>query len=799
MTELRDQLQLSLGHAYNLERELGGGGMSRVFIAQETALGRSVVVKVLAPDLAAGLSAERFQREIKLAAALQHPNIVPLLTAGASGATGDLPYYTMPFVDGLSLRARLARGTAMPIAEIISILKDVARALGYAHERGVVHRDIKPENVLLSGDAAVVTDFGIAKALQSSRTEAPGGTLTQVGTSLGTPAYMAPEQAAGDPETDHRADIYGLGCMAYEMLTGRPLFANKLPHQLFLAHASEKPAAIEPQRPDCPKALATLVMRCLEKPPGLRPQSAREIQQQLEGVSTPTGAMSFTMPPQRTVMLTGALALLLFVAIAVAVAAARSRRAETSPERSIAVLPFESAGGDTSNTYFAEGVAEELITAFSKVPGLRVAGRSSSFRYNSKTADTKDIGATLNVASVLEGSVRRAGDRMRVTATLMNAKDGVVLWSESYERDIKNAFAMQDDITNAIVAALQVRLASGPTAPAVVTREVNPEAYDLYLRGLGLLRRRGRYVQPSIGFFEQAIAKDSTFGRAYAQLAIAFALLPVYTPVTPGDLYARALAAATRAVRLDDRSGEAHTALGAVHLFLGVDLGKAVVEFDRAIALDPSYAQARLFAPTALGNVGEYSRAVTEAQQAIALDPLAPAGAYVMTTVLLATRRFEDAAVSARRIAQLDSLFPLALTSIAITEYYLGHSDSARALALRASWVPPSTAPSRAFVLAATGDRAARAGLLRELEAGQAAGSLRETTLTAAFLGMGDTARALDALERAVKRREPVFVAGGFGTPMFDAIRGSPRFAAAILAYGGNPATVNSVMKSPPR
>ena len=238
---VRDQLQTTLGAAYTLGRELGGGGMSRVFVARDASLERDVVVKVLAPELAAGVSAERFTREIKLAAGLQQANIVPLL---AAGETNGLPYYTMPFVDGLSLRARLERNGALPAGEAISVLRDVVRALAYAHEHGVVHRDIKPENILLSGDAAVVTDFGIAKALAASKTQAPGGTLTQVGTSIGTPAYMAPEQAAGDPATDHRADLYALGCVAYEMLAGAAPFAGRPVHQLFAAHMNDVPAPL---------------------------------------------------------------------------------------------------------------------------------------------------------------------------------------------------------------------------------------------------------------------------------------------------------------------------------------------------------------------------------------------------------------------------------------------------------------------------------------------------------------------------------------------------------------------------
>ena len=272
---LREQLQSTLGSSYTLQRELGGGGMSRVFVADETRLHRQVVVKVLSPELAQGISAERFEREIQLAASLQQANIVPILNAGESGG---VPYYTMPFVEGESLRARLRGSGAMPVSQAVSVLRDVARALAYAHERGIVHRDIKPDNVLLSGGAAVVTDFGIAKAISASRTASgDGATLTQLGTSIGTPAYISPEQAAGDPDIDQRADIYSFGCMAYELITGQPPFTNRTPQRLMAAHMSEKPQPIGELRPDVPPMLGALVMRCLEKDAAARPQSASDL------------------------------------------------------------------------------------------------------------------------------------------------------------------------------------------------------------------------------------------------------------------------------------------------------------------------------------------------------------------------------------------------------------------------------------------------------------------------------------------------------------------------------------------
>jgi tRNA A-37 threonylcarbamoyl transferase component Bud32/tetratricopeptide (TPR) repeat protein len=291
MTNLRADLQSTLGTAYSLERELGGGGMSRVFLAEETALGRKVVVKVLPPELTAGVNVDRFKREIQVAARLQHAHIVPVLTAGEMSG---VPYYTMPFVEGESLRARIARTGPLPITEAIGVMRDVAKALAYAHDRGLVHRDIKPDNVMLSGGSAMVVDFGIAKAISASRTDAPGGTLTQIGTSIGTPAYMAPEQAAGDPATDQRADLYSFGCTAYEALTGRPPFTATTPQKLLAAHMSETPEPVGKLRLDVPDALAALIGRCLEKDADHRP-SAPEIVRQVDTITS--GGGHAAMPP----------------------------------------------------------------------------------------------------------------------------------------------------------------------------------------------------------------------------------------------------------------------------------------------------------------------------------------------------------------------------------------------------------------------------------------------------------------------------------------------------------------------
>src|ERR1051325_9417728 len=402
MIDLKEGLQQKLGSSFTVERELTGGGMSRVFVAFDATLGRRVVVKVLPPELAASVSVDRFKREIMLAATLQHPHIVGVLTAGE---VDGMPYFTMPFVEGESLRARIEREGQISVGRAVSILKDVARALAYAHERGVVHRDIKPDNVLLAGTSATVTDFGIAKALltavatdpsqsaqpsQANKSTTSKTGLTQLGTTLGTPAYMAPEQAAADPATDNRADIYSFGIMAYEMLVGQVPFKSKTPQALLAAQLTATPAPIPSRRTDVPVALAKLVMQCLEKEREKRPQSAREIAELLENPEMVSGAFASAPIPaittkRRNAYLIAGAAVALALAVGVGVYVGRPSTTAPSTQitqqaaaaaaaeraRAIVVLPFVNIGRDSTDDYLADGLTNDLINALARVQGLR--------------------------------------------------------------------------------------------------------------------------------------------------------------------------------------------------------------------------------------------------------------------------------------------------------------------------------------------------------------------------------------------------------------------------------------------
>ena len=526
LSELEPRLQAALGAAYRLERELGGGGMSRVFVAEEVELRRKVVVKVLPPDMAAGLNAERFRREIQLAASLQHPHIVPLIAAGRSG---DLVWYTMPLIEGHSLRARLAREGELPIGEAVRILRDVADALAYAHEHGVVHRDIKPDNVLLAGRHAVVTDFGVAKAVSESTGESA---LTSIGVALGTPSYMAPEQAVADPHVDHRADIYALGAMGYELLTGAPPFAGT-PQAILAAHVTQAVDPVIARRPSVPPAVAALVMRCLEKKAADRWQTAGELHQQLELMATPSGGASPTTavpatvavrPRQRLALIIGAVA----VAAAIIAAVVLPRRdPAASPVRQldpglVAVMPFRVAGADPSLHYLRQGMVDLLQAKLTGAGGVRAADARSvlaAFRDagGTETEDVADAGLQLVVDRVgagrlLQGSVVGPPEHIVMSASLVEMPGARPVAQTSVEGPRDSLFTMVDRLATRLLALGAG--ASDQQLAALTT--TSPDALRMYLDGV-VAYRRGAF-EAATRDLTRAVELDSTFALALSAL-----------------------------------------------------------------------------------------------------------------------------------------------------------------------------------------------------------------------------------------------------------------------------------------
>ena len=645
MTTLLEQLQQSLGTAYRLERELTGGGMSHVFLATEEKLGRSVVVKVLPADAAGQVSLERFTREIAVASRLQHPHIVPLLTAGDADG---VPYFTMPFIEGESLRVRLEQRGELPLTEATRLLREIAAALAYAHERGVVHRDIKPDNVLVSAGSAMVTDFGVAKALTAS-SDTSAGMVTSLGVALGTPAYMAPEQASADPNVDHRADIYAFGVMAYELLSGQPPFTGRTAQGLLAAHVTELPESLSRRRASLPSPLVAMVMRCLEKRPADRPQSATEIMRVLDDLSTPSGGMAPTAAAIAAVETrsassgaTSALSSkrwLLPAAIGLAVifvgAAAWSMRgsfadsaksggagtteSSVANAKSIAVLPLVNAPGDTANAYFAQGMTDEVTGALGRVPGLRVASRNSALSIDmTKPVNVRDVAERLHVGSVLEGQMRRSGNRFRITMQLTNASDGLSLWSDTFDGEMTDVFAVQERVARAIAEALRVQLASEFRVRGGTS---NVEAHDLVLRARYLSDEYTlASLRQAISLFERATKLDPNYVDAWSGLAFAWFFMgddhmPAKDAVGPGR------AALAKAFALDSLNTEALVSLGTDQYYYLRDRTKAFETYRRALALDSLSERALLFLATGLWERKDFASA---AELALRFDRLYP-------------------------------------------------------------------------------------------------------------------------------------------------------------------------------
>ena len=785
-----------LSDCYTVERELGGGGMSRVFLAVDKKLERKVVIKVLPEDVAAGISVDRFRREIHVAAKLQHPHIVPVLSAGEIDGK---PYFTMPYIAGEALNQRIAREGELPIDDAVRLLRDLASALAYAHRNGVVHRDIKPANILLADEYALVTDFGVAKALSASALNESVDTLTLEGSTLGTPAYISPEQAVADPATDHRTDIYSFGVVAYEVLTGSPPFTGRNSQALMAAHATIPPEAISNRRRVLPEWLANLVMLCLEKRPADRPQTATEIMRILQshegsGTAASLVAAPLVAPARSNVMRMVAAAIVVVVLVA-GVAFAVTRRNNQPPASvsqavsSVAVLPLVNVGGSREDEYFSDGMTDELATVLSKIPGLRVASRTSAFSFKGKEMNVADIGHALNVQAILEGTVRRAGGKLRVTGQLTSVRDGLSLWSDSYERDASDVFAVQDDIARSIADALKLRLAATSSTPQGGAGTTNVQAYDFYLRGRYFWNARGAdNLRHAIEYFDKAIAADPNFARAYAARAITYALLPEYSDASPADALQKTRADGENALARDSTLAEAHTgiALAFVH---SRNWDQAEQAYQKAIALDPNYATAHQWYGELLYNTSRLDSSVAETARARKLDPLAPILAAANSYALSLARRYPEAIVVAKQGLELAPNLGV-LHSVAAQIYVrLGDAANARRemeLAAKIDHELFLRQGQLAYVYAATGDRPAAAAVLDQMRRDPTSEQKHSVALAIGYLALGDKAKALDLLERAEQNNDVglLTAASPLDDPLYAPVRDDPRFLAIMGRMG---------------
>jgi serine/threonine protein kinase/tetratricopeptide (TPR) repeat protein len=730
-----ERLTAALADRYALERELGSGGMATVYLAEDLKHRRKVAVKVLRPELAAVLGPERFVREIEIAARLNHPHIVSLYDSG--GADGFL-FYVMPRIEGESLRQRLHREKQLSIDEALRLTLQVAAALHYAHGRGLVHRDIKPENILLHEGEAMVTDFGVAWAASAA-----GERLTATGLTLGTPEYMSPEQAAGEATLDARSDVYSLGCVLYELLAGEPPYTGITAQAVIAKRFTDPVPAVRRLRPAVPPAMEQALMRALAPVPADRFDSAEAF------------AIALTAP-----------------------APAQPRL------RSVAVLPFANFSTDPENEFFADGITDDVIAHLSKIRSLKVISRTSVMPFKKREQSLREIGAKLDVATLLEGSVRRAGSRVRVVAQLIDAETDRHLWAETYDRDLTDIFAIQTDVALHIAHALEAELSSEEKRRVRKQPTDDLEAYRLYVVGQQCLTRWTQEgIDKGIEYLEQAVARDPDYALAYAALGYVYTDmgLGVAGALPPDEAFRRAKAAVGRALEIDPGLAEAHAVMGYLKCGSDFDWPGAEAEFKRAIELNPNSGNAYDYYGLMLAALERYDEALVMQQRAHELDPLVHRGTDIATTLLRAGR-YDEALHFITRVLDVDPHYGLGHATLGWTYFLNGVRDQGIAELQKAV----SLSPDSTIYLAQLGEALGMAGrmeeaqeVLRRLDELSKQRYVSPYHMAYIYTGLGEHERALDFLERAYEERAGA-VFGIKGSFLFTPLRPHPRFTALL-------------------
>ena len=711
--------------------------MATVHLAEERKHRRKVAIKVLRQEFGASVGAERFLREIGIAAQLSHPHIVPLIDSGE--ADGSL-YYVSPYIPGGSLRDRLNRVKKLSIDDAMRIAHEIAAALDYAHRNGLVHRDVKPENILFADDHALLADFGIAHV--SAKTA--GHSLTGGGLALGTPEYMSPEQAAGDSEIGVPGDVYGLACVMYEMLAGEPPLRGATARATMAKQVTEKPRPLRALRPDAPAGFDRVLETALAKDPAQRYQSVVEFCSALDRAR---------QEPARHFAMT---------------------------TRTIAVLPFVNSSPDPDNEYLSDGITDELINALAKVEGLRVASRTSVFALKGKAQDVRGIGALLEATEVLEGSVRRSGDNLRITVQLTSTEDGHLMWSERYDRKLHDVFAIQDEIARTIVTTLRATTFADLTPAPPNRHTANVQAYGLYLRGrYEWNKRASQGVKEGIKYFQEAIALDPTYALAYTGLADSYSLaldyrnVPVYKGHEMAKFYAR------KAIALDESLAEAHASLAWSLFIYDWKWEEAAREFRRAIELDPRYAPAHQWYAFQLASQKHFDEALIEAHTAQENDPASVSVRRSLGYCYLYARRFDQGRYHLDRAIAMN---PTAEESYRIQGLTLTFQKdfpaAERVLREGLTLAPPNGATTKAtlaYSLAAAGDTSFAREVATEFQKRLENEYISPVDLAMVYIGLGEKQTALDWVERAIAERRG-WAAYLRVHPMVDPLRDEPRF-----------------------
>ena len=761
-----ERLTAALADRYRIEREIGAGGMATVYLAEDLRHHRKVAVKVLRPELAASIGPERFMREIEVAARLQHPHILPLHDSGE--ADGFL-YYVMPYVEGVSLRERLAQQGELPVPDAVRILTELVEALAYAHGQGVVHRDLKPDNIMLSGRHPLVMDFGIAKAVSLATTaQAP----TTAGVALGTPAYMAPEQATADPHVDHRVDLYAIGVIGYELLTGQPPFTGMSAQQILAAQVTMDPAPISARRSTVPPGLDALLMRCLQKRPADRPQSANAVLQVLETLATPSAGLTptatrpvgrATKAGSRRGLLVGAV-VVIFAGAAVGVL--RLGRPGAIP--SVAVLPFVNASGNADLEYLSDGIAEELINSLTQVESLKVIARPTAFSYKGRSVAPRGIGAELKVRAVVMGRLAQRGETITVQVDLVDAVEGAELWGAKFERRLSEIASLQQEINRQVTSVLRVKLTSEQKKRLARPRTENAEAFQLYLRGRQFLSEMstGAEYLKSLDYFKQAVEKDPNYAKGWAGLADAYAYLSFQELEPAGAVMPKAQEAAQKALALDPDLAEAHTSLGIVKMYYDRDLPGAEAEFRRAMELNPGEDFSRHWYAHFLEKSQRFEEANAELRRVVELDPLSPMYTGDLALQYYYMRQPEKVIEIALKGKSPDSVSPWEVIALALAYEMLGRREESLAAIGKMTATDALFRGYAGALLARQGKRAEAEGILAGMKAQK--GYVPAFYLALVHLGLGRTDEAFRYLERAYDERS---------SALYDSVSQDPQWS----------------------
>lgn len=713
--------------------------MATVYFARDLKHGRAVAIKVLHASVAATVGSERFLQEIRIAAGLAHPHILPLID---SGEVHGVLYYVMPHVPDGSLRERLRHGGRMEVPDALRIASEIGAALDFAHRQGIVHRDVKPENVLFTDGHAVLADFGIARAPSTTFSSV----VTTAGMVLGTPEYMSPEQAAGEATLTGSSDTYALACVLYELLSGEPPLRGAGAQETMAKQVVERPRSVRLLRPDVPLRVDHALMRALAKDRAERFGSVTEF---IDALTTESGDVD----------------------------------SANTYRRCIAVLPLVNASPEPDTEYLSDGITDELIDALAKVDGLRVASRTSVFALKGKAQDVRLTGAMLGAEWVLEGTVRRAGQRLRVTVQLASTNDGRLLWSQRFDRTFDDVFSIQEEIAQTIVDTLRSTTLVDLAPPKQGRRTSNVVAYGLYLKGRYAWNRRTQEgVTDAIRFFQAAIAEDPMYAQAYTGLADSFALQIDYRDISAAEGFALAEQYARQALDIDDTVAEAHASLAWSHFIYDWDWTAARRRYARAIELDPSYASAHQWYAFLHAAFGRHDDAIAEAHRALDLDPASVSIRRSIGWLHYYARRYGEARVHldvalAMHPTSDETHRVLALTYAMQDRWSEAESEVREAVELSAGGT--YNRATLAFILARTGRRAEALHELAELEEQATASYVSPVAFATVQLGLGDWERALEWTERAHAERRG-WLCYLRVDPMLDPLRGRARFESLV-------------------